>query len=106
MCGACGPFIKKKERIKRFKGTGNWRYVYQNELDKPFFQHDMVYGDFKNLAKVEKQLLIKYYGKKLLILLKIKNMLHIKVDLLHWSISFLMKKTSGGTAENKNISNE
>ena len=26
-------------------------YVYQNELDKVCFQHDMVYGDFKDLNR-------------------------------------------------------
>ena len=46
---ACGPFTKSKERIKKIKETGNSRYAYQNELDKACFQHDMVYGDFKNL---------------------------------------------------------
>ena len=25
--------------------------MYQNELDKACFQHDMVYGDFKNLPR-------------------------------------------------------
>ena len=27
------------------------RYIYQNELDKGCFQHDMAYGDFKDLTK-------------------------------------------------------
>ena len=26
------------------------RYIYQNKLDKSCFQHDMAYGDFKDLA--------------------------------------------------------
>ena len=38
---ACGPFTKNKERIKQFKETGDSRYIYQNELDKACFQHDM-----------------------------------------------------------------
>ena len=29
---ACGPFTKKKERIKNFKETGDSQYIYQNEL--------------------------------------------------------------------------
>ena len=37
----CGPFIKNKERIKKLKETGNSRYIYQNELDKACFQHDI-----------------------------------------------------------------
>ena len=43
---ACGPFTKNKERIEAFKETGDSRYIYQNELDKACFQHDMTYGDF------------------------------------------------------------
>ena len=43
---ACGSFTKNKERIQRFKQTGDSRYIYRNELDKACFQHDMPYGDF------------------------------------------------------------
>ena len=45
--GACGPFTKNKE----FKETGDTSYIYKNELDKACFQHDMTYGNFKDLAK-------------------------------------------------------
>ena len=48
---ACGPFTKNKERIQKFKQTGDSRHIYKNELDKVCFQHDMAYGDFKDLAK-------------------------------------------------------
>ena len=34
---ACGPFTKNKERIQKFK--------------EKCFQHDMAYGDFKDLPK-------------------------------------------------------
>ena len=54
---ACGPFTKNKKRIQKFKQTGDSRYIYRNELDKACFQHDIAYGDFKDLAK--KRLLIK-----------------------------------------------
>ena len=30
---------------------GDSRYIYQNELDKVCFQHDMAYGDFKDLNR-------------------------------------------------------
>ena len=46
---ACGPFTKSKERIQKFKETGEASYIYKNELDKACFQHDMAYGDFKDL---------------------------------------------------------
>ena len=48
---ACGPFTKSKERIQKLKETVDSRYNYENELDKACFQHDMAYGDFKDLAK-------------------------------------------------------
>ena len=48
---ACGSFTKNKERIQKFKETGNTKYIYRNELDKACFQHDMAYGDFKDLAR-------------------------------------------------------
>ena len=50
-CSACGPFTKKMERIQKFKETGDSQYIYQNELDKGCFQHDMAYGDFANLTR-------------------------------------------------------
>ena len=48
---AFGPFTKNKERIQKFKRTGDTKYIYRNELDKTCFQHDMAYGDFKKLAR-------------------------------------------------------
>ena len=48
---ACGPFTKNKDRNQKFKETIPTKYIYRNELDKVCFQHDMVYGDFKNLAR-------------------------------------------------------
>ena len=38
MWNACDPFTKNKEKIKKFKGTGDTRYIYQKELDKASFQ--------------------------------------------------------------------
>ena len=45
---ACGPLTKNKERIQKFKDTGDTNYIYKNDLDKACFQHDMAYGDFKD----------------------------------------------------------
>ena len=47
----CRPFIKNKERIKIFKETGDTKYIYKNGLDEACFQHDMAYGDFKDLGR-------------------------------------------------------
>ena len=46
---ACGPFTRHKERITEFKRTGGMRYIYRNELDKAFLQHDSAYADHKDL---------------------------------------------------------
>ena len=35
---ACGNFAKKKK-----SNTRDWRYIYKNELNKAYFQHDMAY---------------------------------------------------------------
>ena len=48
---ACGPFTKNKERIQKFKETGDAKHIYRNESDKSCFQHDMAYVDFKDLAR-------------------------------------------------------
>ena len=32
--------------------TGDANYIYRNELDKACFQHDMAYGDFKDLKRI------------------------------------------------------
>ena len=47
----CGTFTKNKEKIQKFKETGDTKYVYRNELDKACFQHDVAYRDFKDLAR-------------------------------------------------------
>ena len=47
---ACGPFTKNKKRIQKFKETVDLRYIHKNELDKAYFQHDVAYGDFKDLS--------------------------------------------------------
>ena len=48
---ACGPFTKNKERIRKFKETGQLRYIYQNELDKACLQQNMAYRVFKDLNR-------------------------------------------------------
>ena len=48
---ACGSLTKNKERIQKFKETGDTSYIYKNELDKACFQHDMAYGDCKDSKK-------------------------------------------------------
>ena len=44
----CGPFTENKERLQNFKETGESHYIYQNKLDKAWFEHDMACGYFKD----------------------------------------------------------
>ena len=48
---ACGPFTKHKQRIQKFKETGDTKYIYKNELDKARFAHDAAYSDSKDLTE-------------------------------------------------------
>ena len=48
---ACGLFTKHKQRIKKFKETGDTNYISKNELDKACFTHDAAYFDSKYLTK-------------------------------------------------------
>ena len=45
----CGPFTRHRERIKKFKQTGDTRYTYRNDFDKACVQHDSAYADNKDL---------------------------------------------------------
>ena len=40
---ACGSFTKNRERIQKIKKPGDSRCIYQNELNKACFQHDVAY---------------------------------------------------------------
>ena len=84
---ACEPLTKNKERIQKIKETVDSRYIYINELDKACFQHDMAYGDFKDLARrtaSDGVLRDKTFNAA-------KNMMDMKEVLLLWFIFFLIK---------------
>ena len=87
---ACGPFTKKKERIKKFKETGDSRYIYQNELDKACFENDVACGDFKDLNR--RTAVDKVSRDKTFNIAKTQNTMDINVDVLQWSINFSTKK--------------
>ena len=57
--------LKTKKEYKNLD-SGDSRYIYQNEVDKACFQHELTYGNFKDFS-------IKYYVIKNLILLNIKK---------------------------------
>ena len=86
---ACGPFTKNKERIQKFKETGDTSYIYKNELDKACFQHDMAYGDFKDLAR--RTVSDKFLRDKAFNIAKILDMMDMKEAVLQWFTRFLVK---------------
>ena len=49
---ACGPFAKNKERIQRFKETEVSQYIYQNELDKAYFQQNTDFLWLMDILKI------------------------------------------------------
>ena len=57
----CKPFTKNKQKIQKFMKTGDTNYIYKNELDKGCFQHEMAYGEYKDL---EKRMVYKFFDKK------------------------------------------
>ena len=81
---ACGPFTENKGRIKKFNQTGDSRHIYKNELDKASFQHDMAYGDFKDLKK--RTAADKVLRDKAFNIAKIPNMMDIREG---WPLSFI-----------------
>ena len=44
-------FTKNKQKYKNLKKLEIQDIIYQKELDKAYFQHDMAYGDFKDLPR-------------------------------------------------------
>ena len=48
---SCACELKTQRKNTKFKESGDSRYIYQNKLDKACFQHDMAYGDFKDLTR-------------------------------------------------------
>ena len=58
--------------------TGNTDFIYKNELDKAYFQHDVAYGKAKDLVRItqsDKVLRIKHLKLQV-----IQNMMVIKED--------------------------
>ena len=49
---AWGTFTKNKERTEKLKKTGDSKYIYQSQLGKACFQHDVAHRDFKGLLKI------------------------------------------------------
>ena len=95
---------KTKKEFKKLKETEDSRYIYQNELDKAWFQHDLTYGDFEDLNKrttADKVLRDKAFSIA-------KNPKHdgCRHGLAFMVYKFFNKITSGGKVKTENISNK
>ena len=100
----CGIFTKNKERIKKFKEIGDSKYVYQKGTSKACFQHDIAYGDFKDLTRITAS--DKTLRDKAVNIAKNSNYDGCKRDLASMVYKFFDKKTSGSGIKNGNISNK
>ena len=80
----------QKTKNKKFKETGDSRYIYQNELDKACFQHDMASIDFKDLTR--RTASDKILCDKAFNIAKNPTYDDIKGVLLQWFIYFLIKR--------------
>ena len=47
---ACKLIFKTRKKIRRSNETGDSRYIYEIEIDKACFLHDMAYADFKDIS--------------------------------------------------------
>ena len=92
------------DSIKKFTETGDSRYIYQNEVDKACFQHDLAYGDFKDLARRTPS--DKILREKAFNIAKIPKYEGYQRDLASMVYKFFDKKTSGSGIKNENISNK
>ena len=101
---ACVPFTRNKKRTKKFKETGDSRYISQNELDKTCSQHDMAHGDFKDLSRrtaADKVLCGKAFN-----IVKSPKCDGYQGGLASMVYKFFDKIFSGETVKNETISNK
>ena len=92
---------KNKERTKKIKGTGDSRYIYQNELDKACFQRDIDYGELEDLTRrtaVDKILHVEAFN-----IAKNPKYDGYKRRLASMVYKFFDKKTSGNGNKNEII---
>ena len=96
--------LRIKKEQKKIKETEESRYIYQNELGKACFQHDLVYGDFKDLNRrtfADKILLDKAFN-----ITKEPKYDGYQRGLPLMVYKFFGKKRSGSGIKNENISNK
>ena len=93
---ACRPFTKNKERIQKFKETTDTSYIYKNEIDKACFQHDMAYGNFKDLKR--RTFSVKVLRDKAFNIAKYLKYDGYQRELASMVYNFFDKKSKGGGA--------
>ena len=86
------------------KETGDSTYIYQNELDKACFQHDIAYGDFKDLNR--RTAFDKILRDKAFNIAKYPKYDGYQRGLASMVCRFFDKKSSGSGIKNENISNK
>ena len=91
---------KNKERNKDLKK----QFVYQSELDKTCFQHDMTYVNFKDLIRRTASGQILHH--KAFIIARISKYGRCQRGFSSIAYNFLDKETSGSVIKNENISNQ
>ena len=110
---ACGPFTKNKGRIKKKLKKQEIHDIFiKNKLDKACFQHDMAYGDFKDL--IRRTASDEILHDKALSIAENSKYDGYQSRLVSMFYNFLDKESSGGAAtlanksavRNKNVSNK
>ena len=87
--GVCASFTGNNKGTQKFKETGDSICTDQNEIDKVFFQHNMAYGDFKDLLKTIAS--GKILHDKAFNIVKNSKYNVVKDVLLLWFIKFLIE---------------
>ena len=91
-----GPSTKNKQRIQKFKKTGDTKCNYKNELEKAVFNIMWLMEILK--IQYDEQLQINH-----LVLIKTQNMMEV---FFLWFINFLIKKPQGSGVNNEIKQNE
>ena len=91
--------------MKKFEETWDSRYIYQKELSKACFQHDIAYGDVKDLNRgtfADKVLRDKTFN------IATKDLKYDRYQrgLVSMIYKFLLNKTSASRIKNENTSNK
>ena len=85
--------------------TGDTNYIYKNELDKACFQHDMAYGDYKDLKrKTQSDKVLKNKAFKIASDPKYNGYERGLANLVY--IFFGKKSKGSGLKENQQLANE